>query len=151
VAGFPARGDQAPDFELPGTAGTFRLSAQRGKPVILLFYPRDQSVVCTTQFCSYRDHDADLARLGAVVVGISAQDIASHERFIARHALRLPLLADVELEVAQAYGVRSRLLGTKRATFVIDADGIVRYRHEHLLSLSFDSVEDLGKTLAELG
>jgi peroxiredoxin Q/BCP len=148
VPSFPQPGDRAPDFELPGTDGDFRLSAQRGKPVVLLFYPRDQSLVCTAQFCAYRDHHEELSDLGAVAVGISAQDIASHERFIARHGLTLPLLADVRLEVAAAYGVRSRLLGTRRATLLIDPLGVVAYRREHPLSLGFDRVEDLRRALA---
>lgn len=148
VASFPAPGDDAPDFELDGTAGRFRLSAQRGHAVVLLFYPRDQSAVCTAQFCSYRDHDAELSALGATVVGVSAQSVASHQRFIERHRLTIALLADVDLAVARAYGVRSKLLGTRRATFVIDARGVVRYRREHLLSVSFDSVEDLRRAVA---
>jgi peroxiredoxin Q/BCP len=148
LASFPRPGDEAPDFELAGTDGKFRLSANRGKPVVLLFYPKDESRVCTSQFCFYRDRYAELAELGVFAVGISPQDIASHERFIASHGLRLPLLSDVDLEVARAYGVSSRLIGTKRATFVIDAHGIVRYRHEHLLSATFDTVDDLRRALA---
>ncbi len=147
LAGFPQPGDEAPDFDLAGTDGKFRLSAHRGAPVVLLFYPRDESTVCTKQFCFYRDRYAELTELGVLAVGISPQDIASHERFIAGHGLRLPLLSDVDLEVAKAYSVNSRLLGTKRATFVIDAAGIVRYRHEHVLSLTFDTVEDLRRAL----
>jgi peroxiredoxin Q/BCP len=148
LASSPKPGDEAPDFELEGTAGSFRLSAERGHAVVLLFYPRDQSAVCTAQFCSYRDHDAELAALGATVVGVSAQDVASHQRFIERHRLTIPLLADVDFAVARAYGVRSRLLGTRRATFVIDARGVVRYRREHLLSVGFDSVSDLRRAVS---
>jgi peroxiredoxin Q/BCP len=147
---FPQPGDQAPDFELPGTDGQFKLSAHRGEPVVLLFYPRDESKVCTTQFCFYRDRFEELSALGAFAVGISPQDIDSHERFIASHGLRMPLLSDTGLEVSKAYGVHSRLIGTKRATFVIDGQGIVRYRHENILSLTFDTVDDLRSALAAI-
>jgi thioredoxin-dependent peroxiredoxin len=143
MASHPQPGERAPDFELPGTEGTFKLSAYRGRPVVLLFYPADETRVCTKQFCFYRDRHAELAELGAFAVGVSPQDIASHERFIASHGLRLPLLSDSDGAVARAYGVSSRVIGTKRATFVIDASGIVRYRHENFLSITFDTVEDL--------
>jgi peroxiredoxin Q/BCP len=150
VAAHPQPGEPAPDFELPGTAGAFRLSAQRGMPVVLLFYPGDETTVCTRQFCSYRDRFEELALLGAIAVGISPQSVDSHERFSGHHGLTIPLLADVDQEVARAYGVTSRLIGTKRATFVIDGDGIVRHRHENLLSITYDSVDDLRNALAAL-
>jgi hypothetical protein len=96
MAKTPQVGEQAPDFELEGTDGPFRLSEHRGERVVLLFYPADESMVCTKQFCSYRDRADDFAALDATVVGISAQDLASHEQFIAKHGLNVPLLADVE-------------------------------------------------------
>src|SRR5205814_6307746 len=114
MAKTPRVGEPAPDFELPGTQGTFRLSDHRGERVVLLFYPGDNTMVCTKQFCSYRDRVDDFKSLAATVVGISAQDVASHEGFIAKNALTVPLLADVGGEVAKAYGAWSRL-GTKRA------------------------------------
>src|SRR5437016_1728340 len=101
MAKTPEVGEQAPDFELPGTDGTFRLSDHRGERVVLLFYPGDNTMVCTKQFCSYRDRREDFAALDAAVVGISAQDIASHEGFIAKHSLTVPLLADVGGKVAR--------------------------------------------------
>src|ERR1700716_664872 len=91
----PAVGEPAPDFELPGTDGSFRLSDHRGERVVLLFYPGDNTPVCTRQFCSYRDRADDFAALNATVVGISSQDLGSHEGFIAKHSLTVPLLADV--------------------------------------------------------
>src|SRR5215212_6883970 len=85
MASGPQVGDRAPDFALEGTEGRFRLSDHRGRRVVLLFYPGDDTAVCTKQFCSYRDHADDLADLDAVVVGISAQDLDSHAAFVAKH------------------------------------------------------------------
>ena len=102
MAKTPEVGEQAPDFELPGTDGTFRLSDHRGERVVLLFYPGDNTMVCTKQFCSYRDRAEDFAALDATVVGISSQDLASHEGFIAKNGLNVPLLADVDKKVAKA-------------------------------------------------
>ena len=88
---------------LPGTDGPFRLSEHRGERVVLLFYPGDNTMVCTKQFCSYRDRADDFAELGATVVGISSQDLESHEGFVAKHQLNVPLLADVDKQVARSY------------------------------------------------
>jgi peroxiredoxin Q/BCP len=142
-------GQSAPDFELPGTVGSFRLSDHRGERVVLLFYPGDNTPVCTRQFCSYRDRADDFAALDATVVGISSQDVDSHERFIAKNSLTVPLLADVDGAVAKAYGASSRR-GTRRAVVVIDEDGVIRYRHDHLLGLTYQSVDQLRDALATL-
>ncbi len=150
MAKTPQVGEQAPDFELPGTDGTFRLSGHRGERVVLLFYPGDNTMVCTKQFCSYRDRAADFAALDATVVGISSQDLASHEGFISKNGLNVPLLADVDNEVARAYDAFSQRLGTKRAVIVIDEHGIVRHRHDHLLGLDYQSVDDLKSALDSL-
>src|SRR5947209_12488670 len=107
----PRVGEPAPDFELPGTDGTFKLSEHRGERVVLLFYPGDRTTVCTKQFCSYRDRTDDFSALNATVVGISAQDLASHEDFRDKHGLTVPLLADVGGEVAKRYSVHSSRLG----------------------------------------
>jgi peroxiredoxin Q/BCP len=143
-------GEQAPDFELPGTGGSFRLSEHRGERVVLLFYPGDNTLVCTKQFCSYRDRAEDFAALDATVVGISSQDLASHEGFAAKHALNVPLLADVDKKVAKAYGAFSPRLGVKRAVIVIDEQGVVSHRHDHLLGLDYQSVDDLKTALQAL-
>jgi thioredoxin-dependent peroxiredoxin len=146
----PSVGEEAPDFELPGTQGTFRLSEHRGERIVLLFYPGDNTMVCTKQFCSYRDRADDFGDLHATVVGISSQDLSSHEGFSAKHSLNVPLLADVDKKVAKAYGAFSARLGTKRAVIVIDEDGIVRHRHDHLLGLDYQSVDDLKAALDAL-
>lgn len=149
MAKTPQVGQAAPDFELPGTAGDFKLSEHRGERVVLLFYPGDDTPVCTRQFCSYRDRADDFATLDATVVGISAQDLDSHKAFAAKHGLGVPLLADVDGAVARSYSAANRL-GTKRAVIVIDEQGIVRHRHDHLLGLDYQSVDDLKKALGEL-
>ncbi len=146
----PRVGEQAPDFELSGTDGPFKLSDHRGERVVLLFYPGDNTAVCTKQFCSYRDRAEEFSSLNATVVGISSQDLASHEGFIAKHKLTVPLLADVGGEVARAYSAHSSRLGTKRAVIVIDEQGIVRHRHDHLLGLDYQSVDELRAALDAL-
>ena len=146
----PAVGEQAPDFELSGTEGTFRLSDHRGERVVLLFYPGDFTPVCTKQFCSYRDRAEDFAALGATVVGISAQDLASHERFVAENSLTVPLLADVEQAVAKAYRVDSPKWSTDRSVVIIDERGVVRYRHDPDTPLGFQTVDDLKAALDAL-
>lgn len=146
----PQVGDPAPDFELEGTDGTFKLSEHRGERVILLFYPGDNTPVCTKQFCSYRDRPQEFADLGATVVGISAQGVDSHREFTAKHSLTVPLLADEDKRVAKLYGCVSPIVGVRRAAIVIDEEGVVRHRHDHLLGLDFQSVDDLRSTLQAL-
>jgi peroxiredoxin Q/BCP len=150
MASSPQVGDPAPDFRLDGTDGTFRLSDHRGERVVLLFYPGDETPVCTKQFCSYRDRATDVSGLDAVVVGISHQDVDSHRAFTEHHGLTVPLLADVDRVAARAYGVAAPIMGTRRAAFVIDEDGVVRYRHVRGLGLSFEDVDDLRSALDEL-
>jgi peroxiredoxin Q/BCP len=150
MAKTPQVGEQAPDFQLPGTDGTFKLSEHRGERVVLLFYPGDNTMVCTKQFCSYRDRADDFAALDATVVGISSQDLDSHEGFIAKHGLNVPLLSDVDRQVASSYSAFSPRLGIKRAVIVIDGQGIVRARHDHLLGLDYQSVDELKAMLDAL-
>jgi len=150
MAKTPEVGEQAPDFELPGTDGTFRLSDHRGERVVLLFYPGDNTMVCTKQFCSYRDRPEEFSALNATVVGISSQDLASHQAFTAKHGLTVPLLADVDRQVARAYDAFSPRLGVKRAVIVIDEGGIVRHRHDHRLGLDYQSVDELKAALDAL-
>jgi peroxiredoxin Q/BCP len=144
----PRVGDHAPDFSLVGTDGPFRLSEQRGKRVLLLFYPGDNTPVCTKQFCSYRDHAEDVSSLGAEVVGISAQSVESHAAFIAKNGLNIPLLADEDGAVAKAYGAWRPVVGTKRAVFALDEEGVIRHRHVHTLGLDFQDVSQLREALA---
>ena len=150
MASQPDVGDPAPDFELQGTDGPFRLSAHRGAPVVLLFYPGDFTPVCTRQFCSYADDSDAIARLDATVVGISPQDLVSHEDFRAAHDIPVPLLADTDKAVAKAYGVAAPVLGTRRAVFVIDADGRIAVRDTGGLGLKYWTASDIAEAIAEL-
>ena len=150
MAGKPEVGDPAPDFELDGTAGRFKLSDHLGERVVLLFYPGDNTTVCTKQFCSYRDNAEAFGGLEATVVGISNQSVESHENWRRKHSLTVPLLADEDSSVAKAYGAHQTFMGTKRAVIIVDEEGVVRGRHDHLLGLDFQSVADLQDALAEL-
>jgi len=147
----PQVGDPAPDFELPGTEGSFRLSDHRGERVVLLFYPGDDTPGCTKQFCSYRDNSEKIEALGATVVGISGQDLDSHERFTAKHGLTVPLLADTGRRVAADYGLTAPVIGTRRAVVIVDEEGIIRYRHVHLVGISHQSADQLREALDSLG
>jgi thioredoxin-dependent peroxiredoxin len=150
MANTPNVGAPAPDFELDGTGGSFRLSDHRGERVVLLFYPGDNTAVCTKQFCSYREAGDDFDALDATVVGISSQSVDSHQGFTAKHGLGVPLLADEGGEVAKEYGAHAPLVGTKRAVVIVDEEGVVRYRHDHRLGLDFESVDDLREALDSL-
>jgi peroxiredoxin Q/BCP len=127
-------GTHAPSFDLPADDGTqVTLSQFRGKPVVLYFYPRDDTPGCTREACSFRDRKAEIGKLGAVVLGVSTDDTASHERFRDKFGLNFPLLADVEHGVAAAYGAwreKTRFgrksMGIQRSTFLIDPEGVVR-------------------------
>jgi thioredoxin-dependent peroxiredoxin len=146
----PQVGEIAPDFELEGTEGRFRLSDHRGERVVLLFYPGDFTPVCTRQFCSYAERGDEMAALDATVVGISGQPLERHREFREMHAIPIPLLADIDRKVAHAYGVTQPLLGTRRAVFIVDEQGIVAFRHVHTLGLDYLTVDDLEAALSEL-
>ena len=129
--------NEAPDFTLKDEQGAdWRLSERRGQVVVLLFYPGDETPVCTKQLCSVRDHWSDYVATGAEVVGISTDTVESHKRFSENRGLPLKLLSDAEGRVTNLYGVRSWLPGrSARAVIVIDAQGIIRYRKVEPLSL----------------
>ena len=143
-------GDIAPDFELEGTQGRFKLSDHRGVRVVLLFYPGDFTPVCTKQFCSYSDRYEEMDRLDAVIVGISAQPVERHHEFQSMHAIPVPLLADTDRKVAKAYGLSQPLLGTRRAVVIVDEHGRIAYRHVHLLGIDFQTVDELREALESL-
>jgi peroxiredoxin Q/BCP len=147
----PRVGDLAPDFELEGTEGRFHLSEHRGERVVLLFYPGDETPVCTKQFCSYRDRADDMSALNATVVGVSGQDVESHRDFTTNHGLTVPLLADPDKAVARLYGVTRPMLGTQRATFIVDENGTIAWCKIHALGLDYVGVDELGAALASVG
>ncbi len=127
------QGQPAPDFELPSDSGdTVTLSSLRGKPVVLYFYPKDDTPGCTTQACGIRDAYGEFERAGAVVLGVSPDDERSHGKFRDKYELPFTLLADTDHEVAERYGVWGEkkymgrtYMGINRSTFVIDGDGII--------------------------
>jgi peroxiredoxin Q/BCP len=126
-------GQDAPDFELESDSGErVRLSSLRGSPVVLYFYPKDDTPGCTLQACEIRDAWSDFEARGAVVLGVSPDSASSHERFRSKYDLPFTLLADPEHEVADRYGVwveksyaGKTYMGNERSTFVIDSDGKV--------------------------
>ena len=130
-------GQTAPDFTLRDGDGTdWRLADQRGRVVVLLFYPADETPVCTRQMCSVRDRWEDYQATGAEVVGVSAGSVESHKKFAEHHGLPLRLLADTGGKVAKAYGAASWVPGrTARAVVVIDGAGVVRHHKVQPLSL----------------
>jgi peroxiredoxin Q/BCP len=137
-------GERAPDFTLPGTGGRqYALADERGHPVVLAFYPGDETSVCTVQLNSYNDDLSSFTELGAVVWGISPQGIESHEAFAAHHGFRFPLLADVDKKVGEAYGILGPLGFYRRSVFVIDAEGVVRYAHRSLVGATFKKTPEL--------
>jgi peroxiredoxin Q/BCP len=128
---------QAPDFTLKDEQGEdWRLSEKRGQVVVMLFYPGDETPVCTKQMCSMRDRWGDYLQTGAEIVGVSTDTVESHRKFSENHELPLRLLADTEGKVTSLYGVRSWIPGrSARAVIVIDAHGVVRHRQVQPLSI----------------
>ena len=128
-------GKRAPEFSLPAsTGGEIRLGQFKGqKNVVLYFYPKDMTPGCTKEACSFRDLKRDFEAAGAVILGVSTDNLKSHDKFTAAHHLNFPLLSDADAKVSTQYGVYKekslygRLFkGTDRTTFVIDKAGIIR-------------------------
>lgn len=130
----PEIGDLAPDFTLPGTDGkdefTITLSELRPSPVVIYFYPRDNTSGCTREAKDFSALIEEFERIGVKVFGISKDSIASHKRFIEKHGLKVPLLSDAESDVAERYGVWKeksmygrKFFGIERSTFLIDGEG----------------------------
>jgi peroxiredoxin len=137
-------GDHAPDFTLPGTGGrSYSLADYTGRTVVLVFYPGDDTPVCTKQLNTYNDDLPSFAGVGAQILAISPQDLDSHERFRAKYDFTFPLLADTSKEVAALYGTLGPLGFPRRSVFVIDGNGIVRYAHRALAGLTFRSTDEL--------
>jgi peroxiredoxin Q/BCP len=157
VPSTPDIGGPAPDFTLPGLQRVdgrivrrdYVLSEERGHPVVLAFYPGDETSVCTKQMCSYSSGLEDFAALDAAVWGISPQGLDSHEHFAERFDLRLPLLADTEGTAVAAYGIGLRS-SLRRAVFIVDAEGVIRWKHVALLGMTYRDTDTLKKQLTLL-
>ena len=148
----PRVGDPAPDFTLDGVPeGGYRLADQRGKVVVLACYPGDFTPVCLRQLTHYEEQREKLVSTGATLWAISTDKLEKHERMAKSYALSFPLLADPDAKVAEAYGVRSLMGSARRSVFLIDKKGVVRYRHEDPLSLTYRSVDDILAALKESG
>jgi peroxiredoxin Q/BCP len=144
-------GENAPDFTLKdGDGNDWKLSEQRGKTVVLLFYPGDNTPVCTKQMCSVRDNWEDYAKTGAEVVGISTDSAASHKDFSQKYDLPLTLLSDEKGEVVEKFNVKSWLPGrSARAVVVVDKNGVVRHHQVQSLSVFRPKDDEVLKAIGQ--
>lgn len=130
-----------PDTTLVGPDGSVQLRERVGKPLVVYFYPKDETYGCTKEACAFRDQYEDFVGAGAEVIGVSRDDAASHDRFKAHHRLPFTLLSDPGGQVARAWGARGKLGLPGRVTFVFDKQGVLRHR--------FDSMIRFGKHVDE--
>ena len=138
----PKAGDKAPDFALAGVpTGTYRLSEQRGRTVVLAFYPGDFTPVCTRQMTDYQENFDTFARTGAVLWGISVDDLEKHERFARARSLGFPLLSDTDGKVSALYDALGLLGTSKRVLIVVDPEGNISYRKDEPLSLTYTEMD----------
>ena len=143
-------GDPAPDFSLPDQDDrVFTLSEKTGKRLLLVFYPGDDTPVCTRQLCDYRDGIEQFSGLDVEVVGISGDDADSHRRFRDKHDLPFTLLSDPDLTVAGRYGCKG-VLGMKRGVFLVDEQGTVRYAHVESVAVFRRSRDELIEVISKL-
>lgn len=143
-------GDRAPDFSLEGTgASRYSLSDLRGRTVVLVFYPGDNTPVCTMQLNTYSSDIGQFEKLGAEMLAISPQSVESHEQFSGVHDFAFPLLADTDKAVGRAYGVLGPVGFYKRSVFVVDPEGIIRYAHRASAGLTFRSTDELVRAVQE--
>ena len=142
----------APDFSLPDGEGVqWRLSDHKGRVVVLLFYPGDETPVCTRQLCAVRDNWSRYLETGAEVVGISTDSVESHKKFAEKYGLTLKLLSDPQGNVVSMYGVKSWIPGkSSRAVVIIGRDGRVAYHKIQTLSLFRPDDEEILKVISEL-
>ena len=137
-------GQPAPTFTLEGTEGTCSLGDYRGKVVVLVFYPGDNTPVCTRQLNAYTNDIDQFAEVGAQLLAISPQSVASHDEFSCKQGgFGFPLLADTDKAVGEAYGILGQLGFYRRSVFVVDADGIVRWAHRAVAGLTFRPTQEL--------
>lgn len=148
-------GSMAPDFEAEGTGleasgGRFRLSENRGRRIVLAFYPGDKTPVCTKQLSSYNRDLAGFEELDASIVGISPQGLESHREFAAEQNLEFPLLVDTDKKLGDMYGVVGPLGFYRRSLFVVDAEGVIRFVRRGLAGLTFVSAEQIREALSSI-
>ncbi len=137
-------GDKAPEFCLSGSPlADYCLAGVLGTPLVLAFYPQDHSPVCSLQLRAYSDGMADFSNLGALVWGISPQDLESHENFAIKNEITFPLLSDKDKEVAKAYQVLGPLGFYRRSIFVINRQGIITYSHRSTAGATYKPTKDL--------
>jgi peroxiredoxin Q/BCP len=146
----PSIGDRAPDFSLEGTDGTeagrrtYTLAELRGEPVVLVFYPADNSPICTAQLRSYTDDIGAFAEVGARVLALSPQSVKAHDAFAAANGgFAFPLLADPDKEVGRAYGVLGPVGFYRRSVIVVDGDGVIRWLHRATAGLRFRPADEI--------
>ncbi len=151
MASGPQVGDLAPDFELGSTEGPIKLSERLALgAVLLVFYPGDDTPVCTRQLCDYRDNLRVFSDVGIQVIGLNPQSSASHEAFAKKHGLPFPLVSDPERAACRAYGAVGLLGMTRRALYLIGRDGRVKYRRTDL-PLFRRTAAELEKVISGLG
>lgn len=153
-------GDRGPQFTLPGTApaggpdgGTVRdysLSEFAGKPVVIAFYPGDDTSVCTKQLNDYNDGMEAFNDLDAQILGVSSQDVESHERFSSKYGFKFPLLADTDKAVAREYGTLGPIGFPRRSVFVVDGEGVIQYAHRAIAGLTYRPASELVEVLRRL-
>jgi peroxiredoxin Q/BCP len=146
----PKAGERAPDFEARDQNGqTLALASFRGRPVVLYFYPKDDTPGCTAEACSFRDSMSVLRDRGIVVLGVSVDSEESHAGFASKYKLNFTLLSDTKKSIVRAYGVESPFGTAKRVTYIIGPDGTIKYVFPHVSARTHG--DDVLKKLEELG
>lgn len=148
-------GDKAPQFTLPGTppgggVKDYSLSEFAGQPVVIAFYPGDDTSVCTKQLNDYNDGFDSFNKLDAQVIGISPQGLESHERFSSKYGFKFPLLADTDKAVARVYGTLGPIGFPRRSVFIVDGEGTIRYAHRAIAGLTYRPTGELIELLRKL-
>lgn len=147
----PKPGDLAPDFSLEGVPPrTYRLSDERGKPVVLVFYPGDFTPICTMQLTNYQENWDSFERTGAVLWALSVDDLERHERFAKARSLGFPLLADRDGAVSEKYGAKGLLGRSKRVVILVGADGRIVWRRDEPFGLTFAEMDEIVEHLSDL-
>ncbi len=145
-------GDNAPNFTLNGTGGrSYSLSEFKGQVVVVVFYPGDDSPVCTKQLNTYNNELEQFSNVGAQVLAISAQDMESHDKFAGKHGFKFPLLSDPDKSVAGAYGTVGPLGFPRRSVFVVNREGVISYAHRAIAGLTYRPVSELMEAVTDAG